>query len=81
MPKTPKKTAVDQKTQAVDQSKTVTGCVFYGSPPTNEHDVAAVVAMSEAMKELAVAMQKIADAGKGRTTHMNAPLLLITDDK
>lgn len=46
------------------------------SPSTNEHDVAAVVAMSEAMKEIAIAMQKIADTAT-RSTVMNAPMIMM----
>ena len=53
----------------------LTNCNFYGSPPTNEHDVQAVAAMSNAAKELAIAIQKIADASKGRQTVMNAPMI------
>lgn len=68
--------ATSKKKTAKPMAITVSACSFDASTPaTNEHDAAAVIAMADAIKEIAIAMQKIADTTKGRATSMNAPML------
>lgn len=65
------------KKTAVQPGTTISNSIFNcNAAATSEHDVASVVAMSEAVREMAIAMQKIADTAKSAPA-TTAPMISI----